>query len=106
MAETATVTAQIVLPVDRIGEICRRHHVRELSIFGSVLRKDFRPDSDVDLLVEFEPDARIGLIEFGKMQQELEELLGRKVDLVVKEGLRSFLRDEVLTTARTLYAAV
>ncbi|HEY7034042.1 MAG TPA: nucleotidyltransferase domain-containing protein [Thermomicrobiales bacterium] len=105
MAETVTA-AQIVLPLDKIRDVCRRHHVRELSIFGSALREDFRPESGIDLLVDFEPDARIGLIEFGKMRQEFETLLDRKVDLVVKEGLRSFLRDEVLSTAQTLYATV
>ncbi|MEA2584079.1 MAG: uncharacterized protein QOF33_2164 [Thermomicrobiales bacterium] len=104
MAETTILPTRIDLPMAKIQEICLRHHVRELSIFGSALRENFRPDSDVDLLVEFEPDARIGLVEFGRMQQELEALFGRKVDLVLKEGLRRFLRDEVLSTARTLYA--
>ncbi len=93
------------LPFERIREICSRYHVRELSIFGSALRYDFRPDSDVDLLVEFEPDARIGLIEFGQLQQDLETLFARKVDLGTKRSLRPVLRDEILASARTVYAA-
>jgi uncharacterized protein len=105
MAETTAPVARMHIPVEEIREICRRHHVRELSIFGSALRDDFRADSDVDLLVEFEPDAHIGLMEYGRMKQEFEALFGREIDLVLKEGLRRFLRDEVLATAQRLYAA-
>ena len=105
MAPLDAATARIDLPLDEIRDICLRHHVRELSIFGSALRDDFRPDSDVDLLVEFEPDARIGFMELGRMEQDLEAALHRKIDLVPKAGLRSFLRDEVLSTAMVLYAA-
>ena len=68
------------LPKDKIADFCRRHHICKLAVFGSVLREDFRPDSDVDVLVEFEPGHTPGLAFFG-MQQELSELLGRQVDL-------------------------
>jgi hypothetical protein len=77
----------------------------ELAVFGSALRRDFREDSDVDILVTFAPDARIGLIAFVKMEQELSGILGRKVDLVTKSGLKPRIRDEVLAEARLLYAA-
>lgn len=93
------------LPLEGICEICRRYRVRELAIFGSALREDFGPNSDIDLLVEFEPDARIGFIELGEIEQELEALLGRPVELVPKSGLRPLLREEVLTNARVLCAS-
>lgn len=93
------------LPLAEIRAICRRYGVRELALFGSALRDDFGPESDLDLLVEFEPDVRIGFMELGRMEQELAALLGRRVDLVPKGGLRPFLRDEVLASARLLYAA-
>lgn len=105
MAETAAVVTQIVLPIDLIREVCQRHRVRELSIFGSVLREDFRPDSDLDVIVEFQPDARVGFIEFGKLEQELEQLFGRTVDLITKRSVRPELRDEILGSAQVLYAA-
>jgi predicted nucleotidyltransferase len=79
--------------------------VRELSLFGSALRDDFRPDSDLDLLVEFEPGARVGFLLLGKMERELEGLLGREVDLVPKGGLKPLIRQAVLDSARVLYAA-
>jgi predicted nucleotidyltransferase len=91
--------------LEAIREICRRHQVRELSLFGSALRDDFGPKSDVDVLVEFEPGARIGFMELGGIEQELEHLLGRHVDLVPKGGLRPIFREEVLATAQVLYAA-
>ena len=70
---------------ERIAELCRRHHIRRLALFGSVLRDDFRPDSDVDVLVDFEPGAPIGLREFLEAQDELQVVFGRPVDLVEKE---------------------
>jgi predicted nucleotidyltransferase len=96
---------RIAIPEDRITEFCRRNHVRSLAIFGSALREDVRPDSDVDLLVEFEPDARIGFLALSRMQRELSALIGRPVDLVPRDGLKSVLRDEVLSSAEVLYAA-
>jgi predicted nucleotidyltransferase len=105
MTAATIPTAHIDLPLDKIREICRRHYVRELSIFGSALREDFRPDCDIDLLVEFEPDARIGFIELGRLEQDLEDLLGRKIDLGTKRSVRPELRDEILGSARVLYEA-
>jgi predicted nucleotidyltransferase len=93
------------LPLAAIQDICRRHRVRELSLFGSALRDDFGPESDFDFLVEFEPGARIGFMELGAIEQELENLLGRNVDLVPKRGLRPIFQKEVLATAQVLYAA-
>lgn len=70
-----------------------------------MLRPDFGPESDVDILVDFEPDAMIGLIDFGRLQRALSELIGRDVDLVTKAGLKPAIRDWVLSQARLLYAA-
>jgi uncharacterized protein len=87
-----------------IQEICRRYRVRELSLFGSALGNKFGPESDFDLLVEFQPDACIGLVEYGQLQIELGSLLGRKVDLVSKPGLKPLIREAVLKTAEPIYA--
>ena len=82
---------------------CRRHHIRRLALFGSVLREDFRPDSDVDLLVEFVPDAHVGLIRLAGIEEELSQLLGRKADLRTAAELSRYFRDEVLKTAEVQY---
>jgi predicted nucleotidyltransferase len=89
----------------KLAEICRRYQVRELAVFGSARRGDMRPDSDVDLLVEFLPGAEIGLLEHAGLMLDLEELLGRKVDLVSKRGLKALIRDAVIDEARPVYAA-
>jgi predicted nucleotidyltransferase len=99
------VAVQIDIDTGKIADFCRRWNVVELALFGSVLREDFRPDSDVDVLVTFAPDARVGLITLGKMELELAELLGGKVDLVTKGGLKSLIRDHILATSQVLYAA-
>jgi len=94
------------VPQDEIDSFCRRWRVAELAVFGSVLREDFRPDSDVDVLVSFGPDARWSLFDFVTMQDELEALFGRPVDLVEKEGLRNpFRRHAILSSQKVLYAA-
>jgi len=99
----------IEIPVDQIADICRRYYVRELELFGSILRKDFRADSDVDVLVTFEDNAPIGLFEFVGLQDELNELLGRKVDLVSRRGVEQsanwIRRAEILNNTRSIYAA-
>lgn len=100
-----TLSSGLTLPAEKISEICRKYQVRELSVFGSAARGDMRPDSDIDLLVEFEPDARIGLFEFAGMEEELAALVGRKVDLVSKLGLKPRVRPFVLRDAIVLYAA-
>jgi uncharacterized protein len=87
-----------------IAAVCRRYQVRELSLFGSALRPDFRPDSDIDLLVEFNPGVSVGLLQFGGLQVELESILKRKVDLVSKRGLRPLVRESILRQIEPLYA--
>ncbi|HEX8275383.1 MAG TPA: nucleotidyltransferase family protein [Longimicrobiaceae bacterium] len=96
------------IPVDqdRIAEFCRKNHVRRLALFGSVLRDDFRPDSDVDVLVEFEPGHVPGLLRLAGMEHELSEMFGgRRVDLRTPADLSRYFRDEVLSTARVQYDA-
>ena len=90
---------------DKLAEICRRYQVRELAVFGSAARGDMRQDSDIDLLVEFLPQAEIGLLEHAGLMLDLSELLGRSVDLVSKRGLKPMIRDSVLREARPVYAA-
>ncbi len=97
-------TAKIDMPRDSIAEFCRRHHVRRLSLFGSVLRDDFRPGSDVDVLVEFEPGEAPGLAFFG-MADELSDILGRKVDLSTPGFLSRYIRDDVIAEAQVQYDA-
>lgn len=87
---------------EQIGRFCRRHRIRKLALFGSVLRDDFREDSDIDILVEFEPGVSIGL-RFFAIERELSELLGRKVDLNTPAFLGKYIRDEVLAEAEALY---
>jgi hypothetical protein len=88
---------------EEIASFCRKHHIRKLSFFGSVLRDDFGPESDVDVLVEFDPDARIGLIRLAGMELELSEMLGRKVDLNTPDFLSPYFRDQVLIEAEAQY---
>ncbi len=95
---------QIEIQKDQVAEFCRRHYVRKLALFGSVLREDFRPDSDVDVLVEFEPGHVPGLA-FLTMQQELSAVLGRNVDLNTPKFLSRYFRDQVQSEAEVLYAA-
>jgi predicted nucleotidyltransferase len=90
------------MPKDRIADLCRRHHIRRLAVFGSVLRDDFGPDSDVDILVEFENGSEPGFAFFG-IQEELSELLGRKVELHTPNFLSRYFRDEVIKTAQVQY---
>ena len=97
--------AHIDVPKERIAEFCRRSHIRRLALFGSVLRDDFGPDSDVDVLVEFEPGTRVGLLRLAGMEMELGALLGRKVDLNTPGFLSRYFRDEVLAEAEVQYDA-
>lgn len=96
---------RIQLPKDQISEFCRRNKIQKLSIFGSALRKDFGRDSDVDVLVEFEPGARIGLITLAGMELELEKIIGRKVDLNTSGFLSRYYRDRILNEAVVQYDA-
>jgi predicted nucleotidyltransferase len=88
-----------------LAEVCRRYNVKELSVFGSAVRGEMRPDSDIDMMVEFEPGARVGLIKFESLAEELETLAGRRVDLVTRRGLKPWVRPAVLKDARVVYAA-
>ncbi len=88
----------------RIAEFCRAKGIRRLALFGSVLREDFRPDSDIDVLVEFQPGVRVGLA-FIRIQDELSALLGRPVDLHTAGRLSKYFRDQVLKEMETLYVA-
>jgi predicted nucleotidyltransferase len=94
---------------ETIAAFCRRHGIRELALFGSVLREDFRPDSDVDILVEFEPESHHGLFDLAGMEAELEEILRRKVDLIEKSAIersRNYIRRKaILSSAETIYAS-
>jgi predicted nucleotidyltransferase len=94
---------QIHFPKERIVEFCRKHHIKKLAIFGSVLRDDFRADSDIDVLVEFAPGQTPGLAFFA-MQDELSTILGRKVDLNTPQCLSRYFRDKVLREAVEQYA--
>lgn len=98
------VRARINVPKERIAEFCRKNHIRRLALFGSVLRDDFGPASDVDVLVEFEPGTRTGLRFFG-LERELSELIGRKVDLNTPGFLSRHFRDQVLAEAEVQYDA-
>ena len=88
-----------------LADLCRQYRVRELSVFGSAARGEMRPDSDIDLLVEFLPEAEIDLVDHAGLMLDLSRLLGRKVDLVSKNGLKPLIRASVLDEARPLYAA-
>lgn len=88
-----------------ISQVAREFGVAELCVFGSILRDDFRPDSDIDFLVEFQPELRPGLFTLIRLQHRLEDLLGRRVDLVPKDGLKPAIRASVLAAARRVYAA-
>lgn len=96
---------KIALDREKVAEFCQRWKITEFALFGSVLRDDFRPDSDVDVLVTFDPDAQWSLFDLVQMQDELKEMLGRKVDLVEKKGLRNpFRRHNILKTRQVVYA--
>ena len=95
------------VPIDRarIAGFCRLYGVRELSLFGSAIRSDFGPESDVDVLVEFQPEVQPSLFRIVDMQDELSKVFGRRVDLVTQRSLSRHLRDEVLLNREVLYAA-
>ena len=98
------MTVQIDTKPDKITDFCRKHHIRKLSLFGSVLRDDFSADSDVDVLVEFDPQHVPGLIRLGGMAQDLSDILaGRKVDLLTTEDISDYFRDNVLAAAEVQY---
>jgi len=103
------MSARIEIPREDLAEFCRRWSIIELALFGSVLRDDFRPDSDVDVLVRFAPDARHSLFSLVRIQDELSALLGRQVDVVSRRGIEAsrnpIRRREILDSAEVIYAA-
>jgi predicted nucleotidyltransferase len=94
----------IEFPKEEIEEFCKKHSIRKLSLFGSALRDDFTPESDLDILVEFDPSHIPGLIRLAGMELELGEILGRKVDMRTAQDLSRYFRDEVLKSALVQYA--
>jgi predicted nucleotidyltransferase len=95
----------IKIPQQQIAAFCQRHHIRRLALFGSILRDDFNPHSDIDVLVEFAPEARVGLFRLMSIQSQLSEILGRKVDLNTPGFLSDRFRDRVLREAEDQYVA-
>ena len=98
------MTAKITIPQDEIAAFCERNHIRKLSLFGSILGDDFRPDSDLDLLVEFEIYHVPGFIAFSNMRLELSEILGRQVDLRTPQSLSRYFRQDVEDHAEKIYS--
>jgi uncharacterized protein len=100
------VSRNVDISMDRIEGFCRRWKIREFSLFGSVLREDFRPDRDVHVLVRFEPNDQWDLFDLGAMRDELVGMFGREVDLVEEEGLRNpFRRRTIMDTREVIYHA-
>ena len=97
------MAARIAVDHEEIAGFCRSHHIRKLAMFGSVLREDFRPDSDVDVLVEFQPGHPVGLIRLAGIERELSALLGRKADIRTPADLSRYFRDEVVAKAEAVY---
>ena len=96
---------QIQPEAERLAEFCRRHHIRRLSVCGSVLREDFRPDSDIDVLIEFDPERRPGMVGLHQVEEELAELCGgHRVDLLNPKYLNRRIRDQLLREAEVLFA--
>lgn len=95
---------KIEIPKRKIAEFCKKNHIRKLSLFGSVLHGDFGPDSDIDLLVEFEPAHIPGFFKLAHIERELSEIMGKKVDLRTPQELSKYFRDEVLSEAVVQYA--
>lgn len=96
---------QVVADKRRIAAFCRRYHIRRLALYGSALRDDFRPDSDIDVLVEFEPGSEPGLLGIARMERELSTVFGgRQIDLRTAEDLSRYFRQDVLREAKVQYA--
>lgn len=98
------INKHLAIPANSILAYCQRNGIQRLTLFGSALRDDFGPDSDVDLLVEFRSDAQIGCLALSRMQRELSDLFRRKVDLVPQKGLKPLLREPILRNSEVLYA--
>ena len=101
----ALVSERMALDRERLASFCREHNIARLSLFGSILGEEFRSDSDVDVLVEFEPGTRLGLIGMAKLELELTSMLGRKVDLRTPSDLSRYFRNDVVRQAEVQFAA-
>ena len=97
-------TFNIRIDREAIEKFCREHHIRKMALFGSVLRSDFRDESDVDILVEFDKDMEPGLIGLGSMESALSDIIGRPVEMRTPEDLSKLFRQEVISSAEVLYA--
>jgi len=97
-------TIRTNIPKKQLTQFCESYHVRRLSLYGSALRDDFGPDSDIDILIEFEPGYKTGLLKMARMENELSDMLGRKVDLRTSGDLSRYFRQEVLESAEVAYA--
>ena len=103
--EALSSRIRVPVPQRELKEFCQRNNVKRLALFGSVLRKDFRPESDVDILVLFSPEARVGLLTLARMRRELTGLFNRRIDLVPMDGLKPLIREHVLSDIEEIYAA-
>ena len=97
---------RVNLTKEQIAEFCRKHHIKKFAFFGSILRDDFRSDSDIDILVDLEPGAPIGLFEMADMEIQLSDMAGRKVDLRTPQDLSKYFRDKVVKEAEILYERI
>ncbi|MFN0100986.1 MAG: nucleotidyltransferase family protein [Bryobacteraceae bacterium] len=100
-----TIVSGLEIPIEALDRLCRRYQVKEMSIFGSVARGETRPESDIDILVEFLPGHTIDLFDFGHLESELSGLFGRRVDLVSKHGMNPRMAPHILRDAQPIYAA-
>ncbi len=98
-------TSTLHVPYEQLADFCRENQIEYLALFGSAAHGELRADSDVDLLVEFDPAVKVGFLALGRMQRELSALFQRQVDLVPRSGLKPTIREDVLRSARVLYAA-
>ncbi len=96
---------KIKYSLERLEQFCQKYGVRQLSLFGSVLREDYKSSSDIDVLVQFVPGTRISFLTLGKMRRELEAIFERPVDLVPQDGLKPLIREEILSSAQVVYAS-
>ena len=99
------MSVRIQTDKEKLAAFCRKHSIQKLAFFGSVLRDDFKADSDVDVLVDFEPGRKPGFLRLARMERELSEIIGRKADMRTPEDLSRFFRDEVVAGAEVQYAA-
>ena len=97
------MSPRVAIPRDRVVAFCQKHGIRKFALFGSVLRDDFGPQSDVDVVAEFRPEIRFTLCEMGHMEDELSEILGRRVDLMEFQGLRPWFLETVLESMEVIY---